>query len=521
MTTIIEKKQRFSESAIWAAQREYYDREGIDAWTSDVPFYVTSNPFIANSYANVAIRFIQDWTRQHPESVTEPFYFVELGTGPGQFSYYLLKRLIDMQKKLGMDGITIRYVMSDFTEKNIEFWSQHEKLQPYVEQGILDFAQLDLENASQIELHHSGKTLTSGSVHNPLIVVGNYIFDTLRTDIFTVQNGQLSESLVSLVTDDDNYQDGQPKDWEKVEVEHEAVPIEGAYYGDPLLDDILAVYWENLTHSHFLFPIATLKALKSLKAISHGKMLVLSSDKAYSTLEEQDELDYPELAFHGSFSVMANFDVLGRAFKNAGGDALLQTPREGITTGVFSAGFNFEPLIETQIALDDSVEGFSPGDYFLLHDQICNEDDKVGIDVYAALLSMSFWDPYVYDLVNERIISLIPDADHDTLEYLSKNMHKIAENFYFVFGSTDVLFNIALFFHEAGKYQEAIRYYTESIRIFGEQHVAIYNLAICNYELGELTMAIEQLERSLVIDPKQKDAKDWLKTIKKEINAST
>jgi tetratricopeptide (TPR) repeat protein len=517
MSNYIEKKQRFSQSSIWTAQREYYDREGIDAWTSDVPFYVTSNPFIANSYANVAIRFIQDWTRQHPDSIADPFYFIELGTGPGQFSYYLLKRLLELQQKLGLDAVTIRYVMSDFTEKNIDFWSEHEKLQPYIEQGVLDFAQLDLENAAEIVLRHSGETLTSGSTNNPLIVIGNYIFDTLRTDIFTVKNGQLCESLVSLVTDDNNYQDGEPKDWEKVEVEHEAVAIQGAYYGNPHFDEILATYWEHLTNTHFLFPIATLNALNKLKAISHGKMLVLSSDKAYSTIEEQDELDYPELAFHGSFSVMANFDAIARAFKSSGGDALLQTPREGITSGVFSSGFSFKDLPETKTALDDYIEGFSPGDYFLLHDQICNEDKNVDIEVYAALLCMSHWDPYVYDLVNERIISLIPDADHDTLEYLAKNMHKVSENFYFVSGSTDVLFNIALFFHETGKYHEATPYYKESIHIFGEQHVALYNLAICYYEIDEIALAIELLERSLEIDPKQKDAKDWLKSIKKKL----
>lgn len=517
MSIYIEEKQRFSKSAIWTAQREYYDTEGIEAWAADVPFYVTSNPFIAHCYANIAIRFIQDWTKKNLESLDEPFYFVELGTGPGQFSYYMLQMLTALQNRLGLHELKLRYIMSDFTAKNIEFWMEHERLQPYVEQGILDFAQLDLERDTQIHLQKSGVTLIQNSVQNPMIIIANYIFDTLRTDIFTIENNKLYESLVSLKTDKNNFQNNKPKNWEKVEVDHVAVEVNGDYYEDPSYNTVLRDYKLALKETHFLFPIATLDALKRLETISNGKILVLSSDKAHSSMEEQEALEYPELAFHGSFSVMANFDAIARAFRNSGGDALLQTPREGITTGVFARGLEFSNFPELTLALDEYVEGFSPGDYFLLHDQVCNEDKNVKLEVYAALLCMSRWDPYVFELVQERIIELLDEPDYDTLEYLSHNMHKIAKNFYFVPGSDDVFFNIGLFFHEAEKYEEALPYYKESLRVFGELHVTVYNLAICYYELDFLEKALVLFKRSLELDPKQKDAKEWIKTVEKEL----
>ena len=43
-------------------------------------------------------------------------------------------------------------------------------------------------------------------------------------------------------------------------------------------------------------------------------------------------------------------------------------------------------------------------------------------------------DPYVYDLVVDDICKLLEEADYNTLEYLSSNMHTIARNFYFVPG---------------------------------------------------------------------------------------
>ncbi len=517
MSVLVEENQRFSQSALWTAQREYYDQEGIDAWVSEVPFYVTSNPFIAHCYAHIALRFIQDWLKKDPEALNEPFYFLELGTGPGQFSYYLLKALLDLKSRLKLNRLKLCYVMSDFTKKNIEFWRQHQKLQPYVEQGILDFAQLDLEQSSEIELQDRGVVLKEGSVKNPIIVVANYIFDTLRTDIFTIQNNKLFESLVTLNTHPGNLQNSRPKDWQKVKVQHAAVEITKPYYDNSHYNDVLNTYLSHLNDTHFLFPIATLEALQRLKMISNGKMLVLSSDKAYSSLEEQEELDYPELAFHGSFSVMANFDIIARVFKSAWGDALLQTPREGITTAVFASGMQFSQLPETSQALEEYVERFSPGDYFLLHDQICREDKEVKLEVYAALLALSRWDPYVYELVNEQMIELLEEVDVDTLEYLSSNLPKVADNFYFIPGCEDVLFNIGLFFHEAEKYEQAILYYRKSLTIFGEQHVTVYNLAVCYYELNQLSQALELFEQSLILDPKQKDAKNWIKTIKKEL----
>lgn len=43
---VIEEKIRFSQSMMWKDQKKYYDSKGIEAWNEDVPFYITSNPFI-------------------------------------------------------------------------------------------------------------------------------------------------------------------------------------------------------------------------------------------------------------------------------------------------------------------------------------------------------------------------------------------------------------------------------------------------------------------------------------------
>ncbi len=50
--------RRLSASPIWAANRRYYDRTGIDAWrTGTVPHYVTNSVALATAYARVVLGY--------------------------------------------------------------------------------------------------------------------------------------------------------------------------------------------------------------------------------------------------------------------------------------------------------------------------------------------------------------------------------------------------------------------------------------------------------------------------------
>lgn len=57
--------------------------------------------------------------------VNEPFYIVELGAGSGKFSFYMLKALEEMQAVCDFPLKNIKYIMTDFTEKNFTFWCDH------------------------------------------------------------------------------------------------------------------------------------------------------------------------------------------------------------------------------------------------------------------------------------------------------------------------------------------------------------------------------------------------------------
>ena len=503
---ILENKIRFSQSIMWTAQKNYYDEKGINAWDEDVPFYITSNPYIARDYAQTAIRFMQDWVRKNPESTKHPFYLLELGSGTGQFSFYFLKYFTEIQKSLRLDNIKIRYVMSDITDSSFEFWKSHHALKPFVDSGVLKFTTYDLYKKDDLQL----------SIVNPLVIIANYLFDSVATDVFTVKNGELYESLVTIKTDDSNVKDGVPIDWKKVTIEHTENEIRDNYYHNEF-DEILFNYRGDLADTSFQFPIASLNALKNLQALCNNQFLLLTSDKGYTNLEELDDCDYPELDFHGCFSVMVNYHAIGEYLKRYGGEHIIQSFRENVVTGVFSSGFAWNDLPQLSYAAQKMIHGFSPTDYFLIYEHMIENYKQCSLEVLSSYLNLSAWDPHLFEQMSEYFCELASEGDPEIISYLTQHIHHVTDNFYFMSTADDTFFSVGIFFQNISQFERAIEYYQQSLNYFGQNDVVLFNIGMCLYSLERNEEAVTYLQSALALNAEAVDAKEWIETIQKEV----
>lgn len=515
---IIEQHKRFSQSSLWRMQREYFEKEGINAWVNQVPFYITSNPFIAECYAQVVLACILDWIEKHPESKKHPFYILELGTGSGRFSFFVIKTLTELMQSLKLNDISICYVMSDFTKNNIKYYEKHDALLPYLEKGLIDFAIYDMESERAINLQRKNIKLGPDTLVNPLIVFANYIFDTVSQDAFTVHDGKLYELLFSLSTDENNLAAGHPADMEKVSIENHIREISTPYYNDEKLDSILDQYKKHLKDSSFLFPVGSMRAIQYLQKITNNKLMVISSDKGYGTLESLDHLSHPSLSFHGSFSLMVNFHAIANFFKNCGGDYFLQTPRKGIKTSVFVSGLTFDNMPRTSTAIEKYVEGFSPADYFTVHRRISDSFQECNLDTIAAHMHLAKWDPHIYLKLTARVAALVDEGDKETIEFMSANMPKMAANYYFMPKSECILFEIGVFFHATKNYEQALKYYQLAQPYVGEQFGIYYNMALCEHHLLKHADALEHFKQALKLDPESKETEEWVGHMEKLIS---
>lgn len=512
---LLEEHKRLSESALWRLQREYFDNEGINAWVNQVPFYITSNPFIAHCYAQVILNFIRDWTEQHPEAKNHPFYILELGTGSGRFSFFFLKTLVYLLETLKMTDIRLCYVMSDITRNNIKYYENHHALLPFIEKGLIDFAIYNMEVEKPITLLRQRIHLDQKTLQNPLVVFANYIFDTISHDAFTVYEKKLYELLISLKTETGNLKDNRPVNLDKIETDYHLREINCDYYQDSILNEILEGYKEQLTQSSFLFPIGSIRAIKYLSKIANNKLLIISTDKGYSTIKSLDNHGHPSLSFHGSFSLMVNYHALSQFLKNSGGDCFLQSNRKGIKTSVLCQGLQLANLPQTTLAIQQYIEGFSPSDYFTVHRRVSDSFQECALDMLASHMHLTRWDPHMYLKIKSRIISLINEGDMETIEFMSEQMPALASNFYHMPKTECVLFEIGVFFHAVKNYAEALRYYEMSLPFMGEQYSLLYNIALCQHNLGRNQDSLSYFKQALALNTDSKETIEWINYLEK------
>jgi putative S-adenosyl-L-methionine-dependent methyltransferase len=373
----LETNQRLSQSLLWRLQRNYFERHGIEAWSSGaVPHHITSSPFIVDAYARVVLAFLRDCERSFiPLDHSQPIHIIELGSGSGRFAYLFLKKFLNLYRNSVLKEFPVKYVMTDFTESNLEYWRTHPWLRPFIKEGSLDFARFDLESDVQIELLHSGEILSSATPHNPLVVISNYVFDSTPQDAFLATDESLFEVQVSLTASQEKIDTADPDILSSVKISTHENPINGNYYEDPKWNRILLDYKQRLTDTAFLFPTSALQCIQNLHDLSRGRMMLLSGDRGYSRDEAlQLGSGIPTFAVHGSISMMVDYQIIGEYCRHLGA-RVLHPPglTEHLNISAFMFGDLRDDFIETRQAYAEAIEKFGPDDFFTLKEGVAQK----------------------------------------------------------------------------------------------------------------------------------------------------
>ncbi|HTU20115.1 MAG TPA: SAM-dependent methyltransferase, partial [Gemmataceae bacterium] len=386
----LEKRRPLSQSVLWTLQRQFFEQRGLTAWSAGtVPHYITTNPTIAAVYARLILGWLRDWKRGNPErngfspaglDRSQPVYLLELGSGAGRFAYHFLQRFVPLWRQSVLKDVPVKYVLTDYTEAAIAFWQSHARLRPYVDEGVLDFARFDAERDEEIRLRVSEAVLAAGAVKNPLAVMANYVLDSIPHDAFSIIDGKLHECRVSLVSPEPDVDRGDPALLDQLSLEFEHLPLESDYYENPVWNQILRGYEKKLDNTVVTFPVAGLDALERLQRISGGRMLLLSADKGHDREEELLGQGEPNLARHGSFSLMVNYHALGEVVRAKGGECLRPPqPHAHLAVGGFLLGEPPDGYTETRQAFDEHIIRGGPDEFFTL---------KKGIEMFFSCLKL-------------------------------------------------------------------------------------------------------------------------------------
>jgi tetratricopeptide (TPR) repeat protein len=502
----LERRQRLSRSMLWRLQRTYFDRQGIEAWGSGtVPHHITSSPFIVDAYARVVAGYLRDSLNSSVAALdlSQPVYVLELGSGHGRFAYLFLKKFLAAQRDSVVKDIRVKYVMSDFTERNLESCRTHPSFQPFIEKGVLDFARFDVERDRELKLTQSGETIFALNLRNPLVVIANYLFDSIPQDAFLISGGELFETLITLTALEEENDLDDPEMLSRVELSYDYNRVNGNYYEHASWNRILLDYKQRLRDTSFLFPTAALQCVRNLRRLSRGRMLLLSGDRGYS--DDQALLagkGAPAMAVHGSFSMMVDYQIIGEYCRQLGGQVLHPGGRaKSLNISAFMFGEPAGKFVETRQAYAEAIDKFGPDDFFTLKEGIADVYDALTLDQILAFLRLSCWDFKRFHECLPALKKHLPEMTDLQKQQLHEAVVKVWDSYLPIGEQNDLAFELGTVLLELDYYAEALELLQRSVDLYGMAPGTAYNIGVCCYGLGQMDEALSYVDLALESDP--------------------
>jgi tetratricopeptide (TPR) repeat protein len=500
---VLEHGRRLSESMLWHLQRDLYDTQGIHAWErGSVPQSITTSPFIARAYAQITLGYLRDLAPRLDR--TEPVYIVELGAGSGRFAFRFIKALERMLEKSHLHGTRFTYVMTDISPALFDFWQTHASLRPFVDAGELDFAAFDATQLGAITLRNSGVSLLPESVANPAIVIGNYFFDSIPHDSFSIQEHRLFENLVHVQADTPTARLAD------MNVSFDAQPVASNYYAEPELNAILEEYRARLDDSIFLMPVGGMACIRYFRELSrHGALFVLG-DIGYARETDIHEYTSGGIGSDSNFWLSVNFHAVGEYVRRLGGGALHPPQRHAhLNVSSFVLGGPISAFDETSLAYEQAIGQLGPDDFWVLSTVVGARLDTLKRGELLALVRASGWDSEYFAQCLPFLLNSLSETGWTGREDIRAAVAEVWDAYYPMGDSSDagdIPSGLGVLLYSIGDYAEALQYFQRSLELVRIDPRTTFNVALCLNRLGRQAEALEWLDRTLELDPAAEDA---------------
>jgi len=520
---VLESAVPLARSMVWQLQRTFYADQGIAAWSqSGVPQSITTSPIIARAYARIVFGFLRDMHRSLDPD--EPVYIVELGAGSGRFAYRFLKAFTALRDDTPDIHQRITYVMTDASSSVVDYWRDNPRLQPFVAAGELDYGHFDLLELPPLELLNAHVTLDVNRVRNPVVVLGNYIFDSIPQDAFTIKDSQLVANLVtvSASTPALDLRALDAKVRVAVTFAEAPQPTDADAEPDPVLREILRSYRDHIGDTTVLIPRAAMACIRYFKELARDRLLLVTSD--YGITREDELRGHEPIGFSvgGGFWLPVNFHALGEFARGLGGYG--RHPRNRpirLTTSMLLFGPESDTTFtETELAYSDVIEHNGPDALSLLTRAVGEHAVPLDFDALLALLRTTGWDSdYVLRCI-PALLEGLPTAEDRLRQEMLRGIQLAWEQYYPIGESDDLPFGLGVLSFNLACHADALEFFEVSLREYGDHPRTTLNVALCLYHLRRLPQTLSMLDRTLELDPANEIALEMRPSVAAELGQS-
>jgi hypothetical protein len=497
---VLEECQRLSESMIWTKVKLFFESHGHVAFSSgSVPNFVTTNAFIARAYARVMMAFIEDCVAAGQIDPSEPVYLIELGAGSGRLGYRAFLELRALVEKK-LQGLKLKLILTDLGKANRKFWLGHFRLKPLIEEGLVDVARFNIETDRELQLEASGETLAAGAFRNPVLLMANYLFDSIPIDVFWVDaDGKLNDSLVTIRSSVAEPKWKEHNVWRNMAFEFHRKPVEGPRYENPLWNAILEHCASLVRDGVVVFPVSGFRCLENFGELCGNRYFLMTSDKGYHHPEFAPRKEML-FSMDGSLSSDVNYHAFETFFQAAGGQSFVTSyVSRSLDTCAFSRVEDID-LPCTAEAFADAVEAFAPYD-FLRISLSKQPDDPITVPEYLAFLRLSNYDSHMASRHADAVITKIPDLASELRHQLLLAVDKVWAGYLPLGEPEDVPLALGRIMIALAYWEPAVELLIASVGIYGETESNTYHLALCCLQLGDLERAEEMVAKAIAFNP--------------------
>lgn len=503
----IEDAKRLSHSKLWEIQRNYFHTKGIDAWKGEVPFYVSSNSFIANHYATLILKLIQDFKLNNAKEMPA-FHIIELGAGTGKFSFYFLNALLNMLQ-LSEAPVKFCYTLTDFSEKIINSIQDNHSFRELKKR---------LDASHEIECVVWDFETAQQSIVKPgytPIIIANYVFDCIKQDKFNIENGVLHEVQITLNNRYLKFDANAPKTLRDLEFKESNLAVEpNGYYEDPKLNAVLKYYLDNLkSGTEFCLPVGAFNLINLLDDSQPYYLLI--GDKGVSELQDFEAANRRELmSYDGCYSFLLNFNALNQYFALKNGEHL--GTEYVYTFGVHLYGNHLakSTLHNLKNDFNEIISRFGPKEYLSVCQEYQSSCYRFKLDSIIDFVKLSNYDPDAYGIIHDRLIELIPAITEYNKPNILLALQKVEKNIYVLGTAFDTYNLLGIFYQLTNDLDKAEQLFQQSIQVLGPSGPTYHNLGILYTKKKERQTAIMYFEKSLEIEQKNSVAKRKLLLLK-------
>jgi tetratricopeptide (TPR) repeat protein len=522
---VIEQGVPLSQSCLWQIMKTYFLTHGVEAWKK-VPFLVTCNALIANTYAKLIHAYLLD--RLPHLTADAPIYLLEWGSGTGRFAYNLIRQLImTLNADPRFAHLTFCYVITDLCEPNVAFWQAHEKFKPLAEAGQVDFAVMNPEKPEDftIQLRHQQITLTPERLKNPLVLIANYFFDSIPHDVFRVNGHQLEAGTLTVTGP--LLGAGKLPTIDAVKTRYQYHAITSDYYTEPAFNTLLADYARTMHNASIILPIAGLQAIQRLRELTAGNMFMVSSDKGFVSPEVLLGHYEPSYAEHGSFSYSVNYNAILRYFEQAGGSVYASNALNLDLQTVACVLDDYpEPLVELNRLAPELLNGQNGINQInplmsLAHLAQLPKEPAQQSNLLTSLLALyrfSHYEPamlFSTAALLEHVIHTISFTQRVTLMH---TLDAMWQNYYPFSAENNFPMVAGAILCKLGLHEKARKFLNYSLTVHAPEPATYYYLGACDEGVRNYTSAKAYYEKAVALDPNYAIAKDRLSSLTLTMN---